>query len=188
MAKRLTRNSRDAVVGGVAAGFADYFDIDPVIPRLAFVLLAVMGGTGLIAYILCWVIMPLRDSAAEAGPHGTSSGPGGGAAPAWEGGSEPASGTDAPGTAPAVEPAAVADRIAREAGAAGERIAEAIGSARGGPTRGRVIGGIILIGFGCLFLVDRFLPIGWWIGNLWPVALIALGLAVVFGARRGDGR
>jgi phage shock protein PspC (stress-responsive transcriptional regulator) len=188
MAKRLTRNSRNAVVAGVAAGFADYFDLDPVIPRLAFVFLALMGGSGVVAYILCWVIMPVRDSwsAAEAGPSGASAAPG--TSPAWEGGVEPASGSDAPGPAPGGEPATVADRVAREAGAAGERIAEAIGSARGGPTRGRVVGGIVLIGLGCLFLVDRLLPIGWWVANLWPVALILLGLAVVFGARRGNSR
>jgi phage shock protein C len=167
MAKRLTRNSRDAVVGGVAAGFADYFDIDPVIPRLAFVFLTVMGGTGLVAYVLCWVIMPVRDALPV---------------------SETAGGTPPPASSAAGDAATVADRIAREADAAGERISEVIESARGGPTRGRVIGGIILIGLGCLFLVDRLLPIGWWIANLWPVALILLGLAVVFGARRGEGR
>jgi len=188
MAKRLTRNSRDAVVGGVAAGFADYFDIDPVIPRLAFVFLTVMGGTGLVAYILCWVIMPVRDAwpASDTAPREGNSPPG--AAPAWEGGGEPTPPSAEAGAAAAGDATTVADRVAHEAGAAGERIAEVIGAARGGPTRGRVIGGIILIGLGCLFLVDRVLPIRWWIANLLPVALILLGLAVVFGARRGNGR
>ena len=190
MAKRLVRNSREAVVGGVAAGFADYFDIDPVIPRLAFVFLTVMGGTGLVAYILCWVIMPVRDPAASTGTYAASASSGTGAAPMWDSGGEPGAGSDSPAAGPAapVDPAAVADRVAREATAAADRIVDAVRSAPGGPTRGRVIGGIVLIGLGCLFLVDRLLPLGWWFANLWPVGLILLGLAIVFGARRGDGR
>jgi len=190
MAKRLTRNSREAVVGGVAAGFADYFDIDPVIPRLLFVFLTVMGGTGLVAYVLCWVIMPARDPGAHAGTQGGGAAPSSGAAPIWESGREPATGSESPAPGPAapIDPAAVADRVAREAGAAADRIVDAVRSAPGGPTRGRVIAGVILIGLGCLFLVDRLLPIGWWFANLWPVGLILLGLAIVFGARRGGGQ
>lgn len=55
--KRLTR-SNDRMVAGVAAGLAEYFDIDPVIVRLAFVALSLLGGPGLILYIIMWVIMP----------------------------------------------------------------------------------------------------------------------------------
>jgi phage shock protein C len=53
--------SRDEMIGGVAAGIAEYFDIDPVIPRIVFVLLAIFGnGTGLILYIVLWVVVPQR--------------------------------------------------------------------------------------------------------------------------------
>ncbi len=55
--KKLTR-SNDRMVAGVAAGLAEYFDIDPVIARLAFVALSLLGGPGLILYIIMWVIMP----------------------------------------------------------------------------------------------------------------------------------
>ncbi len=55
--KRLTR-SDDRMIAGVAAGIADYFNIDPVLVRLIFVLLTLMGGPGLILYIIMWIIMP----------------------------------------------------------------------------------------------------------------------------------
>jgi len=67
MAKRLTRNTRDAMLGGVAAGFGDYLDMDPVLIRLVFIILCFAGGSGLIAYIVAWLIMP-RDDQENAGP------------------------------------------------------------------------------------------------------------------------
>ena len=66
MPKRLTRNTDNAVLGGVAAGIADYFDIDPVLVRIGFVLLCLMGGGGLILYLICWVVMPERTRGAGA--------------------------------------------------------------------------------------------------------------------------
>ena len=58
MARRLMRNTEDAVLAGVAAGFADYFAVDPTLIRLGFVLLAVFGGSGLVLYVVSWVLMP----------------------------------------------------------------------------------------------------------------------------------
>lgn len=48
-------------IGGVASGFAAYFDIDPVITRLLFVV-ALLSGIGLPAYILCWLVIPKAKS------------------------------------------------------------------------------------------------------------------------------
>ncbi len=55
--KRLVR-SNDRMVAGVAAGIADYMNIDPTIVRLLFVLLALAGGPGLVIYIIMWLVMP----------------------------------------------------------------------------------------------------------------------------------
>ena len=46
------------MLGGVAAGFGDYFDVDPVLVRLGFVLLTFATGIGILFYVICWVIMP----------------------------------------------------------------------------------------------------------------------------------
>lgn len=56
--KRLVRNTHDEMIGGVCSGIANYLDIDPVIVRLVFVLLALGGGHGILAYLILWVLMP----------------------------------------------------------------------------------------------------------------------------------
>ena len=58
MNKRLYRSSRDKMISGVAAGIAEYFDIDPVITRAGFVILTLSGGVGILAYIILWIIVP----------------------------------------------------------------------------------------------------------------------------------
>ena len=55
---RLRRTTYDKKVAGVAGGIARHFDIDPVIVRVAFVVLAFFGGAGLIVYGACWLLVP----------------------------------------------------------------------------------------------------------------------------------
>lgn len=55
--KQLVRNPHDTMVAGVASGLADYFNVDPTLVRLAFVLLTLAGGPGIIAYIILWIVM-----------------------------------------------------------------------------------------------------------------------------------
>ncbi|OFX62198.1 MAG: hypothetical protein A2066_07200 [Bacteroidetes bacterium GWB2_41_8] len=57
--KRLTR-SNDKMVAGVLAGIANYFDIDPTIVRIGYVVLSIasVGFPGLIAYLIMWAIIP----------------------------------------------------------------------------------------------------------------------------------
>ena len=62
MARRLTRNRRNAVLGGVAAGLGEYVDVDPVLVRLGFVLLTFATGVGIVFYVICWVIVPAGDA------------------------------------------------------------------------------------------------------------------------------
>lgn len=57
--KRLMRSSTDKKIGGVCAGLADYFDLDPTILRVVWLLLILCGGTGLVAYIVLWIVLPL---------------------------------------------------------------------------------------------------------------------------------
>lgn len=64
--KRLYRSKHDAMLGGVCGGLAEYFNIDAVLVRLAFVVLALAGGPGVLAYIIMWVVMPLPTGALDA--------------------------------------------------------------------------------------------------------------------------
>src|SRR5881227_96383 len=58
LSKRLTRSSGDRVIAGVAGGLGRYFAIDPVVIRVAFIVLIFFGGAGLIAYGAAWLIVP----------------------------------------------------------------------------------------------------------------------------------
>jgi phage shock protein PspC (stress-responsive transcriptional regulator) len=61
-AKRLMRSSRDKKVGGVCAGVADYFDLDPTIVRVVWLLAIFLGGTGFLLYLVLWIVLPLAPS------------------------------------------------------------------------------------------------------------------------------
>jgi phage shock protein C len=65
LAKRLTRDSDNAILGGVAAGFGRHLDIDPVLVRLAFVMIALLHGLGVLFYIVCWIAIPRGTPAAS---------------------------------------------------------------------------------------------------------------------------
>ena len=58
--KKLYRNKTEYKIAGICSGIADYFEIDPVIIRLLF-LLALFLGPGLILYIIAWIIVPIKD-------------------------------------------------------------------------------------------------------------------------------
>ena len=55
---RLYRSTTDKVIGGVCGGLGNYLNIDPVIVRILFVLLAVFGGSGVLVYIILWIVIP----------------------------------------------------------------------------------------------------------------------------------
>lgn len=56
--KKMYRNPEDRVLGGVSSGVAAYFGTDPTIIRVLFVLSILLGGTGLIVYLILWIILP----------------------------------------------------------------------------------------------------------------------------------
>lgn len=56
--KRLYRSRTNRVIAGVAGGIGEYFDIDPLVVRLIFVLLAIGGGSGVLLYLVAWLIIP----------------------------------------------------------------------------------------------------------------------------------
>lgn len=59
--RRLTRSSRDRMIGGVSGGIGRYFGIDATLVRIGFVALALLGGTGLIVYAAALVLVPLDE-------------------------------------------------------------------------------------------------------------------------------
>jgi len=59
--KKLTRSSSDRVIAGVGGGLGRYFSIDPVIVRLALIVLAALGGVGVLIYLAAWLLVPSDD-------------------------------------------------------------------------------------------------------------------------------
>ncbi|MFZ5807746.1 MAG: PspC domain-containing protein [Chloroflexota bacterium] len=56
--KRLYRSRKERMLGGVCAGLGEYLRVDPTLLRLLFVLFTLMGGQGILAYLILWVIVP----------------------------------------------------------------------------------------------------------------------------------
>ncbi|HSC54583.1 MAG TPA: PspC domain-containing protein [Phnomibacter sp.] len=58
--KRLYRNESDKLLAGVASGLAQYLKLDPSIVRFIFILLVIFGGSGILIYIILWIVLPSR--------------------------------------------------------------------------------------------------------------------------------
>ncbi len=60
MKKKLYKSNSDQKLDGVCAGIAEYFDVDPTVIRLAWVLFSLCGGSGVLAYIICAIVIPRK--------------------------------------------------------------------------------------------------------------------------------
>jgi phage shock protein C len=56
--RKLYRSRTDRTIAGVCGGLASYFNVDPTLVRVLFVVLAVLGGSGVILYLALWLIVP----------------------------------------------------------------------------------------------------------------------------------
>jgi phage shock protein C len=116
--ERLLRRGTDRVIAGVCSGLGRYLGIDPVLLRIAFVILALAGGGGVVLYIVGWILIPEEK-------------------PGEELGSVPPSSTETL----------------------------------------RLVAGGVLIAVGVILLLNLSIPrIGKY---LWPLALVAIGIAVI---------
>lgn len=157
--RRLHRSRSDRMIGGVAGGLAAYLEVDSTLVRLAFAALVLAAGSGLLAYLIAWIVVPEEPEGAPARVAAT--GPG---APA---GAQDGAGAALP--AAALSAATPAPTRSPSPSAAG----------RGA----RLVIGTVLVAVGSILLLQWAIPDLH--GLLWPVAAIAGGLGFVFyGARR----
>lgn len=58
MGKKLHLSSSDKKLAGVCGGFAEYFGVDSTLIRIVLLVLMLCCGVGLLAYLICWFVMP----------------------------------------------------------------------------------------------------------------------------------
>ena len=130
---RLYRSTTNKVIGGVSGGLGDYLNIDPVIVRIVFVLLAIFGVSGVLVYIILWIVIPEQKYL-----FGTN--------------------------------------INKD-----EKVEvdiESVINAKNKKRNSSLIAGIVLIAFGLLILMDRFIPM-YNLWDFWPLLLVAAGVILI---------
>ncbi|NCO23704.1 MAG: stress-responsive transcriptional regulator [Candidatus Infernicultor aquiphilus] len=149
MRSKLFRSSKDCMVGGVCGGIAEYFDVDSTLVRLLAVLVVLLGGAGVIAYIIAWIVIPKnpeqesdekfekREKIKEKIKKG-------------------------------------AENVIEEV----KGHFESKESNHNTERNRRIWGGIIVIIIGVIFLSGSLFPWVVW-GNLWPLIVIALGIIIM---------
>lgn len=55
---KLYRSKKSRIIAGVCGGIGEYFKVDPTLIRLLWLLISIMGGSGIVAYIIAWIIIP----------------------------------------------------------------------------------------------------------------------------------
>ena len=56
--RKLVRSRNNRMIAGVCSGLGEYFSVDPTLIRLVFVFTAILGGPGLVAYLIFWIVVP----------------------------------------------------------------------------------------------------------------------------------
>ena len=152
MNKKLYRSRKDYMIAGVCGGIAEYFEIDSTLVRLLAVLVVLIGGAGVVAYIIAWIVIPKnpdqvsdesfeeREKIKEKVKKGTKD-------------------------------------VIKEV----KEHFESEELSHKSEKNRRIFGGIIVIAVGLIFLLNGFFPwVGW--NKLWPVILIAVGITIMIQA------
>ncbi len=146
--KRLYRNTSEKVIAGVCSGLGEYFILDPLLIRLIFVVLTLAAGGGLLFYIILWIAMPER----------------------------PVIHNQQENTPVMENPTPHEEESARPA--ENPQPSNPVETKPGQRKRGNLIGGLVLITLGVLFLADEFIP-NIDFGDLWPVLLVVIGIGLL---------
>ena len=152
--QKLFRSNSDRMIAGVCGGLGKYFSVDATIVRLVFLLLLIFGGAGFLLYLILWIVVP-DDQRLGASPQD------------------------------------VIHSNTQELGQAARDFSQSMGQAVGSSSgdvaqsaarNGPLIFAVILIFLGIWFLLQNVLHID--LGQLWPVVLIVIGLALLIPAMR----
>ncbi len=175
--KRLYRSRMDRMIAGVAGGLANYFDIDPTIVRVLFVITIFIGGGGILAYIILWIVVPedpvlytpgeKKDDAEKENAKKSSN--------TTEEQKSYSGNENINNVIREVE-----QDIHNAAKRGKQHIDNVIIEARNNK---KVFGGTLLILLGILFLLDNLFP-RFDLGQYWPLILVILGIGIILKATK----
>ena len=162
--RRLYRSATDMVFAGVAGGLGEHFDVDSNLVRIAFLIASFFGGLGLLIYVACWFLIPLRgQESRQTHEH-------------VEAAAEEMRGKAEEYKEKAEEWAGRFERGGEGSAGSPEPFARRSGENR------TVIGGFLVL-LGILFLLNNFQLIDFGsVARLWPLVLLLAGFAIL--ARR----
>ena len=146
--KRFYRSRTEKVFAGVCGGLAEYFDTDPILVRLLFLALIIVAGGGFLAYIILWIITPEKPIDFSQSQN----------SPTME--NTQSSNEEPQGSQEKTknDPFHYPPHKHRD--------------------RGNLIGGLVLITLGVLFLADEFIP-NVSFSDLWPIILVVIGAGLI---------
>jgi phage shock protein PspC (stress-responsive transcriptional regulator) len=142
------------MIAGVCGGLGQYFSVDSTIVRLVFLLLLIFGGAGFLLYLILWIVVPDEQRL---------------------------------GASPQDVIQANTQEMGQAASDFGKSMGQAVGSSGGDVAQsaarnGPLIFAVILIFLGIWFLLQNLFHID--LGQLWPIVLIVIGLALLIPAMR----
>ncbi|KUO60588.1 hypothetical protein APF79_02055 [bacterium BRH_c32] len=164
MKERIFRARKNKIVAGVCSGLGEYFNIDPVIVRILFVVLTVMNGIGILVYILLWIMVPeesfekafgLNNDIPPANPFENKSDENKNTTEGTASNSETTDGSSIPNFDIPMPKR----------------------------TDGRLIAGSILIIIGAIFLIDDIIP-SFDFSDLFPILLILAGAFFIYNSKK----
>lgn len=152
MEKRLYRNERDKILAGVSSGLAEYFDMDVTWVRIIFVFAAVFGFSGVIIYVILWIVVPPKPFNTGFSSYNTDY-------KVYDDKTSPYTGSGYQAETP--QPPYLIKKQ--------------------NSSNTRLIGGLILVFFGAYFLLEEFDVFPYWFNlhRLWPVIFIVLGVLII---------
>ena len=161
--KSLCRSQKNRIIGGVAGGLAEYCGVDVVLVRVLWLLAIFIGGGGVIAYIIAWIIMPEEKTVSlksrpKAAPEGEM----------------PDADTDVPDEEDGEN---IIDTAEEEEESEREQEAKA---------RRRRNAGLVLIALGIIFLIRQVSVLLF--RYLWPLLFVAVGAYLLFRGGKEEGR
>jgi len=188
MDKRLFRNEHEKVIAGVSSGIAEYMEVDVTIIRLLFVLSTIfLVGTGILVYIIMWIVVPVNNDPAKRfskfnefykGPQNNPfNSPNAFSQPFQNPAETPNPSQSQSWTSSTVN----------EGGFTTEQKQPEFKPYQKSDT-GRTIGGLFLLVIGMYFLMNEFNIIPFWfsISKLWPLVFVAIGVSFILKSKRKD--